>query len=740
MAEYVYRDADGEALARKVIDGHGPDKRVRWEHPDGDEWKPGRGDAEIPLYRLPEVLKGIGDGREIWLAEGERDAENLRKIGLVATCSPDGASMGANSKWLPRYGDDLRGARVAICFDADDAGRAHMQATVNDLAQKAKQYRVMSVAPDVVHKGADVSDHLESGHAIGDLVEIEVEADDEGPALGVIPEYPVTGITGPLREFVDWAVRDGLPAAAAGHAGLAALAAVCGSATADYPVRANTGLWLCVIGASGSGKSPAAAHAFGQLEAAAERDTQLYREQREVWQESVKAQRAAEPARPASPTISDLTIEALAEHMDRSGGPAAIVVDELESHLSSIGQYRVGRRGADADWARLREMHTGKPVHILRVGKQIDIYAPVLTIYGPLTPGQTWKLGSPTNGDWARWLPARVPTGTPAIPARPEGKPKAWVKAMDKLIGKRGQRRVWQIDGETRSVLDAASSRWRERRWDRKYPPPEHVAQCLNKAANHATRIAIVLAESMNPGGGGEIPPSAMMSAVAVMDYVIAVWASLPGETETLRNTYEDRLVNSAAERLLTFIESQAPDEDGVRRVTRRQIQHGHIAGARRPQAVDDLIKAYQLTYGEATVATRKLANGMKQVVVSEPARVTVATRNPGQPTVATASPPKGNEEDYVLEEGERIPPPHYGYSGYSGNSGPDRSEADGPGTERTGQTPDAGASLCRWPGCPAVAEFVAIATGDVWCFKHIQILTPMIGEIDKILARPEDE
>lgn len=68
------------------------------------------------LYRLPEVIKA----KLVIIAEGEKDVETARKLGLTATCNPHGVR-----KWRPEHAEFLRGKRVAIIADADAPGRAH---------------------------------------------------------------------------------------------------------------------------------------------------------------------------------------------------------------------------------------------------------------------------------------------------------------------------------------------------------------------------------------------------------------------------------------------------------------------------------------------------------------------------------------------------------------------------------------------------------------------------------------
>jgi hypothetical protein len=71
---------------------------------------------EPVLYRLPEIASYDGP-MAVWLFEGEKDAENAAKIGLISTTSPMGAG-----KWRASFSESLRGRDVVICPDRDEPG------------------------------------------------------------------------------------------------------------------------------------------------------------------------------------------------------------------------------------------------------------------------------------------------------------------------------------------------------------------------------------------------------------------------------------------------------------------------------------------------------------------------------------------------------------------------------------------------------------------------------------------
>lgn len=602
---YIYTDADGNPLFAKV---RGEDKQFGWERYADGTWVPGRGGQECPLYNLPAVIKAAESGDFVWVVEGEKDADRLAAMGEVATTNPDGAGHG---KWLGSYTRALAGAHVRIIADRDNNGYDHAQAVYRDLLSTAKSVRILEA--DVDTKGADVSDHLDAGLPLKGLLPVEP---DVAPGLPRAPAYPVEALEGPLRKFTDWAVRDGLHAEAAGPAALAALAAVCGDARLDQPFRTTPSLWLTIIGSASSGKSPAMRLAFEQID---KRNERIAREN--TARRAAAAANGGKADTTAKFTGGNQTPEALIRDMNKSGGAYAVVVDELDSFLSSMGAYSTTKRGGDAERARFREMWSGRPVDYSRVGQggaanqvEINIAEPVLTIFGPLLPADVWKLGGVTNGDWARWLPAAVPPEVPDIPETRERKPREWTEAMTQLMDLRGCRRYWQLRDYAFREYKAARDRWTRERYD----APEHVSQALMKAGEQVLRIALVLAEAQYPGHGGNMPVSVIRSAVALMDYHIGVWRSLPGERSVLTSR-EGWAELNAVTRLMHWLQQRPKDPaDGIRKATRREIMRARVAGVKTADDVDRMIGAYAEEY-PGTLRVVKNPRGRPTVYLTEP-------------------------------------------------------------------------------------------------------------------------
>jgi hypothetical protein len=110
------------------------------------------GVTRVP-YLLPQMLAAIKEGRDIILLEGEKDCDNAKKIGLVATTFP-----GGTGKWREEYSKWFQDAKVICLPDNDDAGRKGMRLIASEILKVAESVRWLEL-PDIPAKG-DLSDWL----------------------------------------------------------------------------------------------------------------------------------------------------------------------------------------------------------------------------------------------------------------------------------------------------------------------------------------------------------------------------------------------------------------------------------------------------------------------------------------------------------------------------------------------------------------------------------------------------
>lgn len=189
---YDYRAEDG-TLLYQVCRTH--DKQFRQRRPDPTAksgWAWNLEGTRRVLYRLPEIIQAVKDGKEIWVVEGEKDVNNLVALGVEATCNSGGAG-----KFLTEFAELFRDASVTIVADRDTPGENHARAVRHMLEPVAA--RVRTVEPAV---GKDITNHLEAGKT---LAEVEVTYDSQ-------TKHPVS-LAPDLWEFIhtadepyDWVV------------------------------------------------------------------------------------------------------------------------------------------------------------------------------------------------------------------------------------------------------------------------------------------------------------------------------------------------------------------------------------------------------------------------------------------------------------------------------------------------------------------------------------------------------
>ena len=147
VARYPYTDEDGELLYEVVR--YAP-KDFRQRCPDGSGgwlWK--LDGVRRVVYGLPALLEAT----DVFIVEGEADADVLIGLGFVATCNAGGAE-----KWRKEYAEAFTDRQhVVIVPDNDDVGRKHAQQVAESLAGVVASVKVLDLP--VSEKG-DVSDFI----------------------------------------------------------------------------------------------------------------------------------------------------------------------------------------------------------------------------------------------------------------------------------------------------------------------------------------------------------------------------------------------------------------------------------------------------------------------------------------------------------------------------------------------------------------------------------------------------
>lgn len=153
VAVYRYQDANRRVLFEVVRFEPKTFRQRHWNEAGHVVW--GMEGVERMLYRLPEVL----EAKEVWIVEGEKDADNIAKLGICGTCNVGGAG-----KWLDSYTGSLEGKDVVLCGDNDAPGKKHIELVLASIGNKVASARVVVIpAP-----AKDVSDFITAIPNAGD--------------------------------------------------------------------------------------------------------------------------------------------------------------------------------------------------------------------------------------------------------------------------------------------------------------------------------------------------------------------------------------------------------------------------------------------------------------------------------------------------------------------------------------------------------------------------------------------
>ena len=190
---YNYTDKDGELLFQKLryIDTDGR-KTFRQRKPDGKGgWEYSLGDTPKVIYNLPAVINAVKEGFPIWVVEGEKDADTLMDMGIIATTMPGGAG-----KWLPIHTAVLAGAEVEIVADNDEPGMAHAKTVLSELLKAGCEARVWHTP-----KQKDITDFLSLGGDIDEL--LLLDEDTPVSTAPVVAAAPVVEVVADSDIFIE---------------------------------------------------------------------------------------------------------------------------------------------------------------------------------------------------------------------------------------------------------------------------------------------------------------------------------------------------------------------------------------------------------------------------------------------------------------------------------------------------------------------------------------------------------
>ena len=190
---YDWRDAEGNLVWQKLR--YAP-KDFQVRRPDGNgDWL-WNVDGVPPMLYHADLIAAAEDDEPVWLLEGEKDADEGVRIGVLGTTS------GSATSWKPELAPQLAGRRVRIVPHKDTEGESFAQTVASSVHGVAASVRIVRL-PGMTHKGADFADWVGAGGTKDDLLALAeaapewepdesrpVAAVDVKPARYVVPAWP----------------------------------------------------------------------------------------------------------------------------------------------------------------------------------------------------------------------------------------------------------------------------------------------------------------------------------------------------------------------------------------------------------------------------------------------------------------------------------------------------------------------------------------------------------------------
>lgn len=188
---YQYKDLSGKVILETCRYDNPKDFRQRLPHPTKEgEFIWNLKGVEV----IPYNLKAVMESETVFVVEGEKDADRLTKIGLVATCNPMGAG-----KWWDSMTPYFKGKAVIILPDNDEPGKHHAELVAQRLHGVAKPVQIVKLSN--LPAGGDVSDWLDAGNTKEDLLALVTTQKPYEDHIGFFKQTP-------CGNYARWKVYD----------------------------------------------------------------------------------------------------------------------------------------------------------------------------------------------------------------------------------------------------------------------------------------------------------------------------------------------------------------------------------------------------------------------------------------------------------------------------------------------------------------------------------------------------
>ena len=168
---YIYKDAQGTPLYAKVrFELKKPmqnknkktfrnyriiDDGEKYISRSGLDWREGKEAKSVNrvLYNLPGIVKARNENKTIFIVEGEKDADNLIKLGFAATTTV------SSKAWIKEYNEYFLNAKVVVIGDNDATGKEHIEVLKSNLLESCSSFKIVKLPMD--EEKSDISDYID---------------------------------------------------------------------------------------------------------------------------------------------------------------------------------------------------------------------------------------------------------------------------------------------------------------------------------------------------------------------------------------------------------------------------------------------------------------------------------------------------------------------------------------------------------------------------------------------------
>lgn len=400
---YQYRLSTGSpagaAIRLDFNDGRKDIRQARYEH---NRWFMRAMPVPRPLYNLPNIISSASSDF-IFVVEGEKCADALSHLGLIATTSAGGAKGAKHSDWSP-----LRGRRCVLLPDNDNAGIGYIQDVAQLISSSGGETRTIKLWEfcSNLPSGGDVADVLSDpdwcGLQLGDGAtpadfarwlqqqaealftgqHDEAELDETDRELIEREPFPIDALPDVLRDYV--ASVSSAIGCDPSFVALPVLVA-CGAAignTKELVIKQGWSvpaiLWGVLVGESGTCKSPALRAVRKAVDAVQRKSIDDYAKRLKEYEEREgnQADDEADEVEPAETgkvepsdesagkshnknrqppslarqIVSDATLEALCDLLSRNPRGLLLYRDELAGWFENFDRYARNGRGDEPQW------------------------------------------------------------------------------------------------------------------------------------------------------------------------------------------------------------------------------------------------------------------------------------------------------------------------------------------------------------------------------------------------------